>query len=209
MNDHYADPLREAAAQGVERTVQMTSVAAAAGQVLTQIKAQRLREQAEHDRQATAALRARQQVAYQAARLQWAPASDPRWLRTADFLGTARAWGAAVPYAPSDSAAERARLRCEQRLRELHPYGMSRYDRLRTEGLGPVEAMRKAAPFFARVPNPRTGYAAPVRKELSTAVTLGTQDFPVPIKDVVRTTDAAQAAQAAKPTPRPTQNLKP
>ncbi|WP_433214846.1 hypothetical protein [Microtetraspora malaysiensis] len=114
-----------------------------------------------------------------------------------------------MPYARDDPAAERARLRCEQRMRELHPYGMNRYDRLRTEGLGPVEAMRKAAPFFARVPNPRTGHAAPIRKELSAAVTLGTQDFPVAITDVVRTTDATQAAQSTKSTQRPVRNLKP
>jgi hypothetical protein len=42
--------------------------------------------------------------------------------------------------------------KCEERLRDLHPYGMARYDRLRADGLGPAEAMQQAAPFFARPP---------------------------------------------------------
>ena len=40
--------------------------------------------------------------------------------------------------------------KAEERLRDLHPYAMARYDRLRGDGIGPAEAMREAAPLFAR-----------------------------------------------------------
>jgi hypothetical protein len=42
--------------------------------------------------------------------------------------------------------------KCEERLRDLHPYAMARYDRLRADGLGPAQAMQEAAPLFARPP---------------------------------------------------------
>lgn len=57
MNDHYADPLREAAAHGMQKVVQVTPTAAAAVQVWLHVKAQRVREQAERERQAADALR--------------------------------------------------------------------------------------------------------------------------------------------------------
>jgi hypothetical protein len=51
----------------------------------------------------------------------------------------------------------------EQRLRDLHPFAMARYDRLRADGLGPVEAMRETAPLFALSPRARAWPFAPVR----------------------------------------------
>jgi hypothetical protein len=45
--------------------------------------------------------------------------------------------------------------RCEARLRELHPYAMARFDRLRDDGVDRVEAMREAAPLFLRAPHVR------------------------------------------------------
>ncbi len=67
-------------------------------------------------------------------------------------------------YEPSAATAVR---NCEARLRDLHPHAMDRYDRLRSDGLGPVEAMRAAAPLFQRRPRivpidlaPRSALAA-------------------------------------------------
>ncbi|GAA4205924.1 hypothetical protein GCM10023074_45700 [Microbispora amethystogenes] len=112
-----------------------------------------------------------------------------------------RAWGAALPYATSDPGAERALLRCESRLRELHPYAMNRYDRLRVEGHTPEAAMREVAPLFAREPRPRTGYPAPVRPQLPPAVKLAQEDFPHTIDKVVGTCGNARttAGATAKP----------
>ncbi len=105
------------------------------------------------------------------ARIRWAPAHDTRWLRDAGLLDTARVWGAAVPYANRasrwfDPTAETAMHRCEGRLRTLHPHAMARYDRLRTDGLTPNEAMRQSAPLFKRPPNVRDGTWSP-RSSLS------------------------------------------
>jgi hypothetical protein len=202
MNDRHEDPLREAAAQGLERTVQLTSVAGAAAQVRVQMKAERAREQAEQQQRLARQLRTTHRAARHAARLKWLPANDPAWLKRADLHHVAQAWAATIPYIAEDKAAERARLKCEERLRELHPYGMRQYDRLRSEGTMPERAMREAAPFFSREPNPRTGHAAPRRSELS-PVKLAQQDFPMPIAAVLGAKPAATpVVQSARPTHR-------
>ncbi|MEW9533618.1 hypothetical protein [Microbispora sp. NPDC049125] len=149
------------------------------------------------------ALRARQRAALRLGRLQWLPANDPAWLRNADLLQVSRAWGAAVPYTVSDPTAERARLKCEERLRELHPYAMNRYDRLRSEGHAPEAAMRDATPLFAREPRPRTGHPAAARRQLPEAVQLAQKDYPHPIDKVVEARGDAKAA--AVPGPKRTQ----
>ncbi|GAA1276845.1 hypothetical protein Psi02_00070 [Planotetraspora silvatica] len=207
MNDHHEDPFREAAAQGLERAVQLTSVAGAAAQVRVQMKAERAREQAEQQQRLARQSRTAHRAARHAARLQWLPANDPAWLKSADLNRVFQAWAATIPYIAEDKAAERTRLKCEERLRELHPYGMRQYDRLRGEGFAPEPAMRKAAPFFSREPNPRTGHAAPRWRELS-PVELAQQDFPMPMADVLGAKPAAAPAiQSARPmhraTPKP------
>jgi len=212
--EYHADPLREAAAHGVERAVRLTSIAAAAIQVLAQIQAQRKREQAEQAQRAVRALRDQRRALHEATRLQWVPALDRQWLRTADFLGVARVWGAAVPYIDADPSAAEALRRCEARFRQLHPHGMSHYDRLRGQGLGPAEAMREAAVFFARDPNVRTGHPAPSRKALLTAkespspanaAHLAQADFPQTVKEAVQTTGDNKHSQAASPSVSPMQ----
>src|SRR5262245_53262207 len=70
----------------------------------------------------------------------------------------------AVPwYEPTAATAMR---KCEERLRDLHPYAMARYDRLRADGMSPAEAMREAAPLFAR---PSHVYDAPTTPRLALA----------------------------------------
>jgi hypothetical protein len=102
----------------------------------------------------------------QAGRAGWAPALDPAWLREATLLQVARAWSAAVPYSDRavpwyEPAAATAMRKCEERLRDLHPYAMGRYDRLRADGLGPAEAMQEAAPLLARPPRARDSSSTP------------------------------------------------
>ena len=45
---------------------------------------------------------------------------------------------------------------------------MAHYDRLRSDGTGPLDAMREAAPLFAYSPTTRTGDPAPTRLALET-----------------------------------------
>jgi hypothetical protein len=62
-----------------------------------------------------------------------------------------------MPYADRtvpwyEPAAATAMRKSEERLRDLHPYAMGRYDDLRADGMSPADAMREAAPLFARPP---------------------------------------------------------
>lgn len=219
--EYHADPLREATAHGVERAVRLASIAAASVQVLAQVRAHRHREQAQRVARLDRAHRDHERAVREATRLQWAPALDGRWLRTADLLEVARVWGAAVPYAGNDPSAAEAVKKCEARLRQLHPHGMSHYDRLRGQGLGPAEAMREAAVFFARDPNVRTGHPAPARRALlaasenltpADAARLAQGDFPLTVDKAVQATRTHEPSRSASrpvgPTQRPGQNIK-
>ena len=155
--DQHPDPFQDAMQHGLQRAVQVASCAVTAAQVyLYQQKAQ-ARLAAERDERASRALSAQIRADRDAARAGWAPALDPDWLRHADLFQAARAWGAAMPYADRnvpwyEPAAATAMRKTEDRLRELHPYAMARYDRLRADGMSPAEAMREAAPHV----RPRT-----------------------------------------------------
>lgn len=158
----HPDLIQDAVRNTLQAAMEVLSVGAAAAQAV----GRHTRIRAEHDQHRRRALieQARQHRAM--ARLRWAPALDDRWLRDASLIETARIWGAAVPYANRasrwfDRTAESAMYKCEQRLRTLHPHAMSRYDRLRDDGLTPAEAMRQSAPFFKRPPNVRAGSWAP------------------------------------------------
>jgi hypothetical protein len=56
--------------------------------------------------------------------------------------------------------------KCEDRLRVLHLYAMARYDRLRGDGISPLDAMRETVPLFGRSPDVRVGDPAPARPAL-------------------------------------------
>jgi hypothetical protein len=112
-------------------------------------------------------LREQERAAYQLARAGWAPSEDRRWIAGATLIETARAWSAAAAYASADPAAEAALGRCEARLRDLHPYAMAAYDRLRREGAGAFDAMRDVAPLFARAPHARPGDPSRLRPALA------------------------------------------
>ncbi len=161
--DQYPDPFRDATQHGLQRAVQIASCAVTAGQVyLYQQKAQ-ARAVAERDEHARRALQAQARAEREAARSAWGRAHQPAWLNQANLIEVAQVWSSAMPYTDKtvpwyEPTAATAMRKCEDRLRELHPYAMARYDRLRADGMGPAEAMREAAPFFARAPH---AYDAP------------------------------------------------
>jgi hypothetical protein len=158
MDQTYPDPFQEAAQHGLQRALQIGAAAATAAQVYIYQQQTQARAVSEHDERTRRALNSQIRAERDAARSAWAPALDRQWLRQADLTDTARAWGAAMPYADRnvpwyEPSAATAMRKCEDRLRHLHPYAMARYDRLRAEGLGPGDAMREAAPLFANAPH--------------------------------------------------------
>jgi hypothetical protein len=153
----HPDPFQDAMGHGLQRAVQVASCAVTAAQVYAYQQRTQAMAVAERDERARRALLTQMRADSEAARATWAPAVNADWLRSADLLQTARIWGAAMPYADRsvpwyEPAAATAMRRCEERLRDLHPYAMARYDRLRGDGAGPADAMRDAAPLFANAP---------------------------------------------------------
>jgi hypothetical protein len=151
------DPFQDAMGAGLQRAVQVASCAVTAAQVYLYQHRTQAMAAAERDERARRALTAQSRADREAARASWAPALDADWLRRADLFQAARAWGAAMPYADRsmpwyEPAAATAMRKCEDRLRDLHPHAMARYDRLRGDGMGAAEAMRQTAPLFAHAP---------------------------------------------------------
>ena len=220
-SDQHPDPFRDAMQDLVYRAVQVGSFAVTGTQVYAYHRRAQARIAAEQDHQARRVLNAQMRAERDGDRARWEPALDPGWLRRARLLDAAEAWGAALPYTDRgvpwyEPAAATAMTRCEERLRRLHPYAMARYDRLRSDGLEPAEAMQEAAPLFARHPHARDApsvprlmletatpgqtdapaastSAGPVPAEGTRAVRPCDEDFPLPIRDVL----AAQAGSVA------------
>jgi hypothetical protein len=168
---HYTDPLEDALSHGSQRVAQFGSLIGAMAQVGMQRKALHdAKKAARNDEQATRVLDEQERLMHRQARLSWASAHDPQWLAQADLLQTGRAWAGAASYADTDPAAAAAMRKCEDRLRTLHPYAMARYDRLREDGMSPLDAMRETAPLFGRPPDVRVGEPAAARP----AVDVGT-----------------------------------
>lgn len=155
--DQHPEPFGEAFSYSSQRAAQMISLVAAATEVAVHHMARHKAQQAARDEQADRALQEQERTAHKQARAQWAPAHDRRWLPQADLFQVARTWGAAAPYAGTEPEAASGMRKCEERLRTLHPYAMGRYDRLRSEGASPLNAMREAAPLFGREPHARPG----------------------------------------------------
>lgn len=157
MPDQHPDPVGEAAQVAVRATLQYGALVAGAARSVKRRQVLRARLRLEREERVRRVIQAQERAERAAARARWAPANDSRWLRGAGLIDTAAAWCAAVPFADRGGAwfeedAAAAVRNCEQRLRDLHPHAMARYDRLRQDGLDPVDAMRAAAPLFARSP---------------------------------------------------------
>lgn len=162
----HPDPFHDAMSHGLQRFVQVASSAVTGAQAYAYLQRAHARTLAERDERARRAIAEHIRAERDTARARWAPALDRRWLRQADLLQTARAWGGAMPYAdPSapwhEPEAAAAMRNCEERLRDLHPTAMARYDRLRGEGLAPAEAMREAAFMFAYAPRAHDAPSTP------------------------------------------------
>ena len=167
--ERYGDLFNEALGHGAERAAQLGAIVGAASQVIVQHKVQQAAKQSRQDEDVARFLARQRRAAQEAARSAWAPARDRSWLADAGLLDVARAWGAAAPFANDDPGAAAALRACEQRLRELHPYAMARYDRLRSDGAGLADAMNEVVPLFARHPHARPGDPGPGRAMLAQA----------------------------------------
>jgi hypothetical protein len=154
---HHPDPFGEALSHSSQKAAQFISMVAAAAEIAARRNAIRAAREAARSEQQRRALQEQERAARAAARARWAPAHDARWLAQADLLQAGRVWGAAALYADTDPEAASALRKAENRLRSLHPYAMARYDRLRVEGTGPLEAMGETVYLFAREPHARPG----------------------------------------------------
>jgi hypothetical protein len=155
---NHTNPLEDALSHGSQRVAQVASLAAAMSQVVMQRRMLAgARRTFGRDRNSLRVLADQQRMLHQQARLTWTPALDAQWLANADLIQVARAWAAAAAHADMDPSAALAQRRCEARLRSLHPYAMTYYDRLRGDGMDALDAMREAAPMFARPATARPG----------------------------------------------------
>ena len=171
-NEAHPDLLGEALGHSGQRLAQLGSLLASWAMVEARRAERRNAATAACSEFELRALREQESAAYQLARAGWAPSLDRRWMAKAGLIETARAWSAASAYAHADPAAAAAMGRCEARLRELHPYAMAAYDRLRGEGAGAFDAMRDALPLFARAPHARPGGPSRERPVLAAATAL-------------------------------------
>jgi hypothetical protein len=173
-SDVYPDLFGDALSYSSQRMAQLAALVTAAATVEARRKAQRNAAKTIRSERALRELRDQERAAHQLARAGWAAARDPRFLAQADLLQAARAWSAAAAYADADPEAADAVRTCEQRLHVLHPYAMAWYDRLRSQGATPLDAMREALPLFARAPHARPGDPAAERPGLAAPGSPGT-----------------------------------
>jgi hypothetical protein len=172
----HTNPLEEALSHGSRRVAELASLTGAMAQVVLQRRALHNARNAAGHQAATRILDEQERLIYQEARLSWAPAHDPQWLGTADLLETGRAWASATSHADADPAAASAMRKCEGRLRVLHPYAMARYDRLRADGMSPLDAMHETAPFFNYSPDAWVSDPVPARLALAVSTADTAQD---------------------------------
>ena len=176
-SDVYSDLFGDALSYSSQRMAQLVSLVTAGATVEARRRAQRNAAKTIRSERALRELHDQERAAYQLARAGWAPARDRRFLGQADLLQAARAWSAAASCANADPEAADAVRTCEQRLRVLHPYAMAWYDRLRSDGTAPFDAMREALPLFARAPRARPGYPVAARPGLAAPDGLGTASW--------------------------------
>jgi hypothetical protein len=163
MDEHAEDPVGQAG----QKVVQCASLARMAVEAIAQVHQQRAAATAATDARAVAAARAERTAALTAARPKWQPMLDGRLYGRTSLADAGLAWAAAQGWRQVDPQAALASDRALQRLRELRPDVMERFDRLTGDGLHPVEAMRRVTPFLDR-PQARPGEHA-ARAALSAA----------------------------------------
>ena len=172
MSEHAEDPVGHASS----KIVQYVSLATMAAEALAQVRQQRTAAAAAATDERTArALRAQRATALAAARTQWAPVLDAHLRDRTGVIDAGLAWAVAQGWREVDPEAALASDRATERLRELRPDVMERYDRLTADGVEPVEAMRRVAPFMDRPPARPGGYTA--RPELDTQTSTSRQHY--------------------------------
>ena len=217
--DSYPDPIREALGHGMSRVVQVASSVVTAAQVLVYLSRDYVNARRENGPAAALALIAHPYDEQTIGGVGLADIRDPAWLDTADLNNAVKAWAAVMPYADRSlpwhhHSAAIAMRRAEERLRELHPTAMARYDLLRSEGTDPASAMIQAVPLFGypaaaqRAPSisaqqspsiDGTVTAPPLSAAQAEAAETAaappwTQDFPLPISEVLAATASSNTA---------------
>jgi hypothetical protein len=193
-SDVYPDLFGDALSYSSQRMAQLASLVTAAATVEARRRAQRNAARTARSERALRELQDQERAAYELARASWAPARDRRFLEQADLLQAARTLCAAAPYADADPEAADAIRACEQRLRALHPYAMAWYDRLRSDGATPIDAMREALPLFARAPHARPGDPVTERAGLMAPDAAGPASRDSTADDAEVTRDAADSS---------------
>ncbi|GAA2731526.1 hypothetical protein [Actinocorallia aurantiaca] len=186
MTEQNIDPFQEALAQGGQRLVQLVAVGSLTTRGILNFQERRRAARQAEDEASQREAEAEIAAAYSQAYTRFARALDPTWLKKAPFLEVLEMWTEAVPFANDRPDATRAVIRCEERLRGLHPHGMSHYDRFREAGNERLDAMRESLPYLARDPGVRTGQPGRQRPELTAnAADLAAENFPYDIAEAV------------------------
>lgn len=152
----HDDPFGETRAQLVQGLAVLATVSEAVARWYAVGLQRRAEAQTKADRAAQvsqAALEQAEQLAREAElaedraeRQHVAQAFDDDWLAQADLAETARLWRTAnLRAASGDDWAREGMQRAEQRLRQIRPNLMAFYDRFRSEGDTPAQAMQAAA----------------------------------------------------------------
>lgn len=171
MDEHAEDPVGHVSS----KIVQYMSLATVAAEAIAQVAQHRAAAAAAVDERAAGAARAQRSAALGVARTRWAPVLDPRLRDRTGVADAGLAWASAQGWRQTDPEAELASERALDRLRELRPDVMERFDRLTSAGVDEVEAMRRIAPFLDR-PAAREGtYVA--RVEVDTHSSASRQHF--------------------------------
>ncbi|ROO88084.1 hypothetical protein EDD29_5741 [Actinocorallia herbida] len=188
MNEHHADPFHDAVSEGGQRLVQILAAATIGKRTFMEWRERRRSAAAAREHLAAQAADSLIAASYADAYTAFSRALDPAWLREASLLETAQAWGTAIPHIHEKPDATQAVSLCEERLRHLHPHGMSHYDRFRTDGADHLTAMRAALPYLARDPRTHTGHPAAPKPELTSpnAADLAAESFPYTAAEAIR-----------------------
>jgi len=183
---NHLDPFQEALAEGSQRSVQLIAVGALITRGILNLQEKRRSARQSADDAARQEAEAAIAAAYAQAYARFARGLDPAWLKEATFLEVLETWTTATPFAHDRPDAARVVIRCEERLRDLHPHGMSHYDRFREAGAERIDAMCEALPYLARDPGVRTGQPGRQRPELTAnAADLAAESFPYDITEAV------------------------
>ena len=191
MTEVHPDPIGDSG----QKAAQYVQLLAMAAEALAVIAGARARAAAERDQAKADSINDQLLVNHKVAADLWQPVLADHKRDKLDVAQTLTAWSAAQAWRETDPDADRASNLAEERLHDLRPSAMTRYDDLRNEGLDPVTAMRQVVPLLEN--NARVGEAAPLRAALSQT------DTAAHVEDSSRTvqTNAEDQTLYAEPEP--------